>query len=65
MQINLPDEPGRLAILRIHTASMVEHKMLADDVSLDGTGYVCVRACVCVLLGGVLGRMECLRVALI
>ena len=34
MEISLPDEDGRLQILKIHTASMSKHGNLDRDVSL-------------------------------
>jgi vesicle-fusing ATPase len=35
IEIGLPDDQGRLQILRIHTAKMRANKMLLDDVSLE------------------------------
>jgi vesicle-fusing ATPase len=35
MEIGLPDEKGRVQILRIHTSSMRENNYLADDVDLE------------------------------
>jgi len=35
MEISLPDEKGRLQILKIHTRKMRENKVLSDDVILD------------------------------
>lgn len=37
MEINLPDEAGRMQIFRIHTSPMLKNKLLGDDVSLEGT----------------------------
>jgi len=34
VEIGLPDEPGRLQILNIHTKKMRENKILEDDVDL-------------------------------
>merc|ERR1719427_1100440 len=34
-EIGLPDENGRLEVLKIHTKKMIESGILADDVSLD------------------------------
>ena len=34
MEISLPDEDGRLQIMKIHTASMAKHGNLDGDVSL-------------------------------
>jgi vesicle-fusing ATPase len=34
-KISLPDEKGRLQILRIHTATMRTNLLLADDVDLQ------------------------------
>ena len=34
IEVNLPDEKGRLQILNIHTKKMKENKLLADDVDL-------------------------------
>ena len=34
MEIGLPDEPGRLQILKIHTAKLSRNKKLASDVNL-------------------------------
>ena len=33
-EVGLPDEEGRLAILKIHCKSMIESNALASDVSL-------------------------------
>ncbi|XP_060563060.1 vesicle-fusing ATPase-like isoform X2 [Ruditapes philippinarum] len=35
MEIGLPDEPGRLQILKIHTSVMTENEKLSDDVDLS------------------------------
>ena len=35
MEINLPDQKGRLQILKIHTQKMRTNKILASDVDLD------------------------------
>lgn len=35
MEIGLPDEKGRVQILKIHTSQMREHKKLAEDVNLE------------------------------
>ena len=35
IEVNLPDEKGRLAILRIHTRSMAKEGYLGSDVNLD------------------------------
>ncbi|MCQ2820466.1 MAG: AAA family ATPase [archaeon] len=35
IEIGLPDEKGRLAILKIHTKKMKENKVLGDDVDLE------------------------------
>ncbi|PAV57610.1 hypothetical protein WR25_03456 [Diploscapter pachys] len=35
MEVSLPDEPGRLQILKIHTARMREYKKLDQDVNLE------------------------------
>ena len=35
IEVNLPDEKGRLQILNIHTKKMKENKLLGDDVELD------------------------------
>lgn len=35
VEISLPDEPGRLEILKIHTAKMRDNKMLDSDVNLE------------------------------
>lgn len=34
MEIGLPDEPGRLQILKIHTAKLARNRKLAQDVNL-------------------------------
>lgn len=34
-EIGLPDEPGRLEILKIHCAKMIESKTISDDVDLN------------------------------
>ena len=34
IEVNLPDEKGRLSILQIHTKKMKENKVLGDDVDL-------------------------------
>ena len=34
MEIGLPDEPGRLQILKIHTAKLSRNRKLASDVNL-------------------------------
>lgn len=38
VEINLPDENGRLQILQIHTSKMKENSFLAADVSLQELG---------------------------
>ena len=35
VEISLPDEPGRLEILKIHTAKMRENKLIDADVNLE------------------------------
>lgn len=35
MEISLPDEAGRLQILRIHTTNMRNNKFMSEDVDLD------------------------------
>uniref|UniRef100_A0A7E4V7Z1 Vesicle-fusing ATPase n=1 Tax=Panagrellus redivivus TaxID=6233 RepID=A0A7E4V7Z1_PANRE len=35
LEISLPDEHGRVQILKIHTARMREYKKLGDDVNID------------------------------
>lgn len=35
LEISLPDEEGRLQILKIHTSKMAESKKLAPDVNLQ------------------------------
>lgn len=35
IEISLPDEKGRLAILKIHTRKMAENKVMGDDVNLE------------------------------
>jgi vesicle-fusing ATPase len=39
MEISLPDEDGRLQILKIHTASMSKHGNLDPDVSLEDLAH--------------------------
>jgi len=38
VEINLPDEHGRLQILQIHTSKMKESSFLAADVNLQELG---------------------------
>jgi len=35
MEINLPDEKGRLQILKIHTKKMTDNKYMGNDISLE------------------------------
>ena len=34
IEIGLPNEPGRVQIINIHTRTMVQHKKMAKDVDL-------------------------------
>lgn len=38
MEISLPDEHGRVQILKIHTANLRENKRIAADVDLEHLG---------------------------